>query len=320
MTRPALIASLANAPVFAGEADEPRSRRATDALVGAVSVLAALVLGAAAQPQPGFERGLIQFVASVPAGFDGLWRMMAVGISVFAAVLVLATLVLRRWAVLRDAVCAAAVVVAAGLLSARVVLGGWPPMSDILTYHGGRLEYPPISVSVAVAVVLTISPHLTRRLRRLCRWLIGAAVAGVIVLGAASPIGAGIAFLIGVASAAAMHLGFGSSNGRPRVPELVRALHSLGIDVIEIGAAQRQSAGVFVLDAADVNDVPLTVKVYGRDAHDTQLLTTAWRTIWYRESGSPAWFGRREQAEHEAFLTNSSPRSRGNPGPSRAGF
>jgi uncharacterized protein (TIRG00374 family) len=45
------------------------------------------------------------------------------------------------------------------------------------------------------------------------------------------------------------------------------------------------------------------VKVYGRDAQDTQLLTTTWRTIWYREAGSPTSFGRLQQAEHEAFLT-----------------
>jgi len=45
------------------------------------------------------------------------------------------------------------------------------------------------------------------------------------------------------------------------------------------------------------------VKVFGRDANDTQLLTSLWRTVWYREAGSPPSVGRLQQVEHEAFLT-----------------
>ena len=45
------------------------------------------------------------------------------------------------------------------------------------------------------------------------------------------------------------------------------------------------------------------MKVYGRDAYDSALLSTVQRTIWLRRAGSPVGFGRLRQVEHEAFLT-----------------
>jgi uncharacterized membrane protein YbhN (UPF0104 family) len=44
------------------------------------------------------------------------------------------------------------------------------------------------------------------------------------------------------------------------------------------------------------------VKVYGRDARDTQLLSRLWRSIWYRDA-SPFALTRQQQVEHEGFVT-----------------
>jgi glycosyltransferase 2 family protein len=77
----------------------------------------------------------------------------------------------------------------------------------------------------------------------------------------------------------------------------------LRIPAHSLHIAQRQTAGVFLVDATDDDGNPLVVKVYGRDAHDTQLVTTMWRRAWYRDAGTPTSFGRMAQAEHEAFLT-----------------
>jgi hypothetical protein len=70
-----------------------------------------------------------------------------------------------------------------------------------------------------------------------------------------------------------------------------------------LGVADRQRAGVFLIDGTAEDAARLIVNVYGRDAHDTQLLSTLWRTVWYREAGSPVFSGRLQQVEHEAFLT-----------------
>ena len=70
-----------------------------------------------------------------------------------------------------------------------------------------------------------------------------------------------------------------------------------------LGAADRQQAGLFLVHATDDDGESLVVKVYGRDAHDSALVSTLWRTVWYREAGSPLRLGRLQQVEHEAFLT-----------------
>ena len=47
----------------------------------------------------------------------------------------------------------------------------------------------------------------------------------------------------------------------------------------------------------------LLVKIYGRDAWDGQLLASAWSSLWYRGDIHHVAPGRREQVEHEAFVT-----------------
>ena len=45
------------------------------------------------------------------------------------------------------------------------------------------------------------------------------------------------------------------------------------------------------------------VKVYGRDAYDSQLVARLWRRLWYRGAALPIRLGRLEAVEHEAFVT-----------------
>ena len=44
------------------------------------------------------------------------------------------------------------------------------------------------------------------------------------------------------------------------------------------------------------------IKVYGRDAWDTQLVTQAWRFLWYRHSSARLRLSRESQVEHEGLL------------------
>jgi len=77
----------------------------------------------------------------------------------------------------------------------------------------------------------------------------------------------------------------------------------VGVQTAELSPADRQPAGLFEVTGADTDGQPLVVKVYGRDAHDSALATTIWRTLWYREPGAPMRIGRLQQVEHEAFAT-----------------
>ena len=154
-----------------------------------------------------------------------------------------------------------------------------------------------------MTVVVTASPHLAAPARKAGRRLLTLGAIGTILNQHTTPTGALAAVLVAAASAAVVHLVFGSSVGRPGLADVADVLARLGIGAHSLRIAERQTVGVFLVDAIDDSGQPMIVKVYGRDAHDTQLVTTIWRTAWYREAGSPTSFGRLQQAEHEAFLT-----------------
>ena len=63
------------------------------------------------------------------------------------------------------------------------------------------------------------------------------------------------------------------------------------------------SAGVVRLSCTDAGGRSLEVKVYGRDAADTQLLAKAWRFLWYRSGGTSLTVTRTQQVEHETLVT-----------------
>ena len=269
----------------------------------AVAGVGLAFLAAIGDPPPGFERAVLRLVASVPDGLSGLWQLLVHLVAVLAAVLAVATVVRRRWSLGRDLVVAIALSLGASLAIGRSVLGSWPAIWDSLRTAGPSLYFPPLRLAVPSAVVMTASPHLSQSARQVGRWIVLLGLLAMALVGAATPSGAAAAVLIAAVIAAAVHLIFGSTSGRPSLDDVTLALRGLRVETRSVGVATRQPAGVFLVDAIAQNGDPLAVKVYGRDAHDTQLVTTLWRTLWYREAGSPTSPGRLQQAEHEAFLT-----------------
>jgi uncharacterized membrane protein YbhN (UPF0104 family) len=119
----------------------------------------------------------------------------------------------------------------------------------------------------------------------------------------ATPSGTLAGFLVAVAAAAALRLLIGTSAGRPGLSSVAAALRELGVVAESLSVADKQTAGVLVVDGRDERGRPLTVKVYGRDAYDTQLIAKLWRTLWYQDGGAPLRLSRSQAAEHEAFVT-----------------
>ena len=276
---------------FGSAVDEPRSRRAADVfrLLGAGFALA--VLSALAAPPAGFERALRALLGAVPHGLGGLWRFAFDLLLALAIVVVASTLVSRRLALLRDVVVAGLGAVAVAVVIERTVGGSWTFARDALR------------LAVAGAVVITASPHLTRPARRLAHGILIAATIGVLLLGVTTPVATTIGILVAVATAAAVHLAFGSCRGRPTLDDVAAGLVELGVSAHSLVIGTRQPSGVFLVDAVDNDGTPLLVKFSGRDASDTQLLTTVWRKLWYREAGAPVSARRLQQVEHEAFAT-----------------
>jgi uncharacterized membrane protein YbhN (UPF0104 family) len=289
--------------LFATPVDEPRARRVSDAITVVGSAFGLAVIGAAADPPPGFLRQLERFLAGTPRSLDAIWQAAADVLIVLAVLLVAASLARRRIALARDLVVATVVAGVVWLAVGRIVEGSWPAALDALRAAGPPPWFPSARIALPGAAVLAASPHLTLPLRRLVRRLIGLAAISLLLLGATTAPGALAGVLVAALAAGAVHLVFGSTAGRPGLDLVRSALAELGVAVTSVGAADRQQAGLFLVDATRGDD-RLVVKVYGRDAHDTALVSSLGRAVWYRELGAaPVRFGRLAQVEREAFLT-----------------
>jgi uncharacterized membrane protein YbhN (UPF0104 family) len=289
--------------LFAAPADEPRARRATDVILLTAGLVGIALAWAINSPSPGFARAVATFANSLPDFLRGLWQIVVDLLAAMAVAVVAAALVRRRLTLVRDLLLAAVLASALCLIVGRVADGSWPALWEGLRSAAPPPWYPSLRVAIPGAVVMTASPHLGRPVRRVNRWLVALGVVGTTALGAATPIGAGAGLLVAAVAAAATHLVFGSSGGRPGLDDVRLALAQLGVRASMSGVAERQVAGVFVVDAVDDRGEPLVVKVYGRDAHDTALVSMLWRTVWFREPGTPISLGRLQQVKHEALLT-----------------
>jgi uncharacterized membrane protein YbhN (UPF0104 family) len=288
--------------LFASPAGAPRSRRTTDLVLLVVCALALLV-AIAAYPPSGFERSLERFLTSFPGWLDPLWGFLTDLVWLLALVLVGAALVRRRFAVVAQALGGVALALLLGLASVRLASGGWPEIGATVFGTTEAPRFPSVRLAEAAAVLITVSPHLVRPWRRFLHWALALAVLGTAAAGGATPYGAGAALLIGAVAACGVRLVGGTSAGRPGLQDVESALVELGVPFRALDVAPRQVAGVFHVSGVHEDGRPLLVKVYGRDAHDTQLVAALWRAVWYQSDGDPLRLGRLHAAEHEALVT-----------------
>ncbi len=288
--------------LFATRVEEPRARRAGDVVLLITGLISLTLLSLVAVPPAGIELGIVNLVEALPSALDGTWRLMIGLLGVTAGLLLVAAVVRGRWQLVVDVVLVSLLTTAIGLVVGRLVEGSWDMVWN--QPAGDNLRWSPwLQLTLPAAVVLVSNPHLTRPVRLLGWWLVGLAAGSALALHAATPSLALASVLIAMVAGATVHLVFGSNRGRPDVETVASDLTALGLEVISLDIAERQRAGVFVLEAEDSAGRRLDVKVYGRDAYDTQRLTTLWRTVWLRRAGAPVAPGRLEQVEHEAFLT-----------------
>lgn len=288
--------------LYASGRGSPRSRRATDLVLLALCVVGVVALGELSEPPSAFEQALIAVAVAVPAFLDVVWNVGVALLSLWGVFLVFVSLVRWRVDILRDQLF--------GLLGAAVIVtvvtdlvaGDEIDLWSSLTATGPPAD--PVSVRLALvsAVTVVASPHITRPFRTTSRWLVGLGAVSLVLLEAATPSGAALGVLCGTIAGAIVHLLVGSTGGRPSLDGVRRGLEELGVEVTSLSEGRRQRAGVFVLDATDPDGLLLVVRVYGRDAWDSQLLAKAWRALWYRDAEALT-LTRVQQAEHEAFAT-----------------
>ncbi len=307
MTTPGRTASItsrigSSPRLFANRTDTTRARRAGDVMMAGASAIVIALLTLVAVPPAGLELDLISVIDVLPGYLDGLWRfLLGVG-GLWALTLSIATLARRRLALLRDLIVVSVFTIVLGL-----IVGAMAGEETGLYWSVGVTDagswVPWLRITLPVAIITTTAPFLVRPARRLGNWLAGLAVISAVLLEAVPPTLAVASVAVALLAAAAVHLVFGSARGWPDVADVVAGMAGLGVPVVAVGPLDRQRVGVFELEATDPAGRRLEVKVYGRDASDTRLLSTLWRWVWVRGLEPTLAPGRLRQVEHEALLT-----------------
>jgi uncharacterized membrane protein YbhN (UPF0104 family) len=285
---------------FSSSADAPRARRPTDLILFFVAVVTLGLVSLFAPDPTAADARFTELVKDLPGLLGWFWEIASDLLVLWPLVLVVAAVVAsHRLFLLRDQMVGAVLTVGVTTL----VSGGFSDLVDGLTSTGAPPVYPAVRVAFAAALIATTAPHLGRPVRRMGRWVILLGSLGVVALGISLPLGVVSGLAIGFGSAALVHLAFGSPGGLPSMEQVRAALEELGVAAVDLRVAELQPKGVALLRAETPQGRPLVVKVYGRDAWDGQLLTSTWSYLWYRDEAPALTISRRQQVEHEAFIT-----------------
>ncbi len=287
---------------FAPIGDGQRRRRGSDGVRLGLAALAVLFCLLALRLNPNAEHTVLDVITPAPNGIRwlvaSLWWVGTVGVMVAVAVLAALS---RRWAVLRDPVVAGVgawlVTVGSGALFGTT--GGRPPD---LAYRQFSYAFPVAQVAMTVAVATAASPYLSRWLQRTLRTALGLLLVVAVANGSGLPLAVLASLAVGIGATALVHLVLGSPLGLPSADEVAELLGDLGLAAAGVVPRPRQDWGVGRFSAR-IGGAPADVSFYGRDAADAQLLAKAARFVLYRDSGPTLTFTRRQQVEHEAYLT-----------------
>jgi uncharacterized membrane protein YbhN (UPF0104 family) len=279
-------------------------RRPTDVLLLVVSVL---LLAALAVPAPGptnADSALSAALAALPEVMGLLWGLSYTALALWAIVLLLLPLFFRRRRRLTlDFLLAGAIALGVAIVvgeeagtEAGVTLDALVGVPDSQVYVAARL-------AVVTAIVVTASPHLSRPLRYWGRVLVLLGAVAAVAFEAAWPIGALAGILVGIGAAALAHLLLGSPQGLLTAEQVDIGLADLGIDADSVVVAEDMLPGEALWQAHTTDGRELRVKVYGRDAWDSQFVGSVWASLTRRGEIPSLGRGRESLVEHEALAT-----------------
>jgi len=290
--------------LFSSAGDAPRSRRPTDVVLLALAVVSVLVLSFPAPGPTSIDSLLTGLIRSLPGLFGWFWEIAYDLLIIWMLVLVALALSGRgRRRLLFEELLAGGLAVGVALLAGRLAGTDWSDSLRAIASSGSPPVYVAVRLALATAVVVVASPSMARPMRYVGRAVVGIGAVAAIALETTLPIGTVAAFAVGIGSAAIVHLLFGSPAGRLTLDQVADALAELGVEATGLRQAPLEPRGVAIATAQDRQGRSLQVKIYGRDAWDGQLLASAWSSLWYRGDTPHLVRGRRQQVEHEAFVT-----------------
>ena len=290
--------------IFSSASDAPRARRPTDVVLLIVAVLTVLVLSIPAPGPTTLDTDITNLIKELPGLFGWFWELAWNLLIVWAIVLMIMALAgHRRKRLLLDELFAAGLTLGLALLVGKLSGTDWSDSLGSLVASKGPPVYLAVRLAMATAVVVVASPHMTHALRFFGRAVIVAGAFAGIALGVTLPIGVLTGFIVGIGSAAIVHLLVGSPAGRLTLDQVAAALDEIGVEATDLRQAPLEPRGVALATATASDGRSLLVKVYGRDAWDGQLLASTWSALWHRGESPHLGASRLQLVEHEAFLT-----------------
>ncbi len=288
--------------LFAPIGDGQTRRRGSDAVRVVAALLVIVVCWLATRVNSSSERTVIHALTPPPDGIRWLvtsvWWLGSLGLTV--AVVVLA-LISRRWSVVRDCLLSGV-----GAFLVCIVLGhvlgadgGRPPSGATA---GFNVSFPVARVAATVGAATAALPYLSRWLQRSIRITLLLLALATIASRSGLPVAVLASLAVGVLLTAVVHLIFGSPLGLVSAAEATVLIEDLDIPVTDVAPTPVQEWGVGRFTAR-LDGAPLDVAIYGRDASDAQLLAKTARFLLYRDSGPTLTLTRRQQVEHEAYVT-----------------
>ena len=290
--------------IFSSASDAPNARRPTDVILLIVSVVGVVTLSFLAPGPTAIDRTVRDLVQELPGLLGWFWNICYDLLIVWAFVLLILALVARgRKRLFLTELITGALALGLALLAGRVAGTDWATSLRALGASGSPAVYLAIRLAIATAIVVMASPHMSRPLRFIGRWVVTLGALAGIGLGVTLPIGMVAGLLIGLGSAAIMHLILGSPAGRLTLHQIATALDDLGVEATDLRHAPLEPSGVALVVATSPDGETLLAKVYGRDAWDGQFLASIWSSLWNRGERPSLGGGRLRQVEHEAFVT-----------------
>jgi uncharacterized membrane protein YbhN (UPF0104 family)/tRNA A-37 threonylcarbamoyl transferase component Bud32 len=270
----------------------------------ALAVLTVVVLTFPAPGPTSIDSLVTGLVKELPGLFGWFWEISYDLLIAWTLVLIAFALFAHgRKRLLFEELVAGALAVGFALLAGWLAGTDWSESFKAVAASGAPPIYLAVRLALATAVVVMASPYMARPFRYVGRLVVGIGAVAGIALGTSLPIGMVAAFAVGIGSAAIVHLLFGSPAGRLTLDQVADALADLGVEATRLRQAPLEPRGVAIATAQAPDGRSLLVKVYGRDAWDGQLLAAAWSALWYRGDTPHLALGRRQQVEHEAFVT-----------------
>ncbi|WP_163542294.1 lysylphosphatidylglycerol synthase transmembrane domain-containing protein [Occultella kanbiaonis] len=287
---------------FAGAPRAPRDRRPTDAVLLGLSALILLLVLAFARPASTDVRLLESFADSAWFG-SWIWRALLTLLMMWAVLLVTVAIARGRWPLVRDQ-AGAAVAAGAGAVVVGLTVGSAADVTDALVpWSAAGATYPGLVLAVSTAVVTVTAPQVVAPIRRIGRALVIAGAVAAVATGITGPWGSLTGVALGWVAAAVVHLIAGSPGGRLTLAEVGRALEEIGVDAGDLRYLAMNERGQLLVTGVAADGAELLVRVYGRDAWDSQFVTAVGTSLWYRDREPSARVSRLGQVQHEAFAT-----------------